>query len=242
MLIARTLYPDEIERGVDSVISLAVYEDSTGAEQTASAGTVSLYAGSRLVVDAVSVTAGAPSTYTVPAASTSGEALSGEWLEVWSLTISGTVHTFQRPAYLVRRPYRHTVTQADLTQLHPDLAARETAGTVDLDGYIQAADTIVRRDLIKRGNRPELVVDAWALADAHRYKALEMLFRDDGHSVGDGRYQDLSAEYAEKYREEWSSISFVYDADADGTIDSEGERRSGLPVVFLTARKQWWTV
>lgn len=241
MLIARTRYPDEIERGKDTVISLAVYDDGTGAEQTATAGTVTIYAGSSEFVSAASVTAGAPSTYTVFGSATASESLSGEWLEVWTLTIGGASYTFSRPAYLVRRPYRHTITQADLTELHPDLATRESAGTLDLDGYIQAADTVIRRELIKRGSRPELVIDAWSLADAHRYKALELLFRDDSHSVGDGRYSDLAAQYAELYAAEWSSISFHYDYDTDGTIDAAEERRAGAPVVFLTARKRWWT-
>lgn len=241
MLIARTRYPDEIERGKDTVISLAVYDDATGAEQTATAGTVTIYAGSSEFVSAASVTAGAPSTYTVLGSATASESLSGEWLEVWTLTIGGASYTFSRPAYLVRRPYRHTISQADLTELHPDLATRESAGTLDLDGYIQAADTVIRRELIKRGNRPELVIDAWSLADAHRYKALELLFRDDSHSVGDGRYSDLAAQYAELYAAEWSSISFHYDYDTDGTIDAAEERRAGAPVVFLTSRKRWWT-
>ena len=239
-LIASVPYPDEIQRGVSNALAISVYDDATGAAKTSTAGTVSIYAGSRKVVDEATVTAGNPSTYTLPAVTTQDEALAGDWLEVWSLTIDGAVQTFTRPAFLVRRPYRHVVTQADVTDLHPELADRETAGTLDLDGYIQSADVTIRRDLIKRGNRPELVFDAWALADAHRYKALELIFRADAHSVGDGRYRDLAEHYAEKYREEWGSVSLVYDDDEDGVIDDTDDRRGGQPVVMLTARKRWW--
>ena len=239
-LIASISYPDEIQRGVANVLSVTVYDDATGSAKTASAGTVSVYAGSRKVVNEATVTAGNPSTYTIPAATTKDEALAGDWLSVWSLTIDGVVTTFSRPAFLVRRPYRHVVTQADVTDLHPELATRETDGTLDLDSYIQAADVLVRRDLIKRGNRPELVFDAWALADAHRYKALELIFRADAHSVGDGRYRDLSEHYAQAYRDEWGTISLVYDDDEDGTIDDTDGRRGGQPVVMLTARKRWF--
>ncbi len=239
MLIAPHSYPREIQRGVTETLSLSVVDDSDGTAETPSAGTVSVYAGSTAVVDGAAVTAADPSTYSLTGATTLALALASDWLEVWSLTIAGTVHTFRRPAYLVRYPYRHVVQQSDLTELHEDLAARETAGTVDLDGYIQAADTIVRRDLIKRGNRPSLVIDAWALADAHRYKALELLFRDDALSVGDGRYSQLEDYYAGKYRDEWETVVLTYDADEDGTID-EGERRSARSVVMLTSRKGWY--
>ena len=239
-LVASIPYPDELQRGIATSISLSVYDDATGAAKTAASGTVSIYAGSRKIVDEATVTAGNPSTYTVPAASTADESLSGDWLEVWTLVIDGTSHTFSRPAFLVRRPYRHVLTQADVTELHPELATRETAGTLDLDSYIQAADATVRRDLIKKGNRPELVFDVWALLDAHRAKVLEMVFRADAQSVGDGRYAELAEHYAQVYRDEWGTISFTYDTDEDGVIDDTDDRRGGQPVIMLTSRKRWW--
>ena len=240
MLVASVPYPDELQRGVDTTITLAVYDDATGAQKTATSGTVSVYAGSRKLIDEATVTAGAPSSYTLAAASTSGESLAADWLEVWTLVIDGTSHTFSRPAFLVRRPYRHVLTQADVTELHPELADRETAGTLDLDQYIQAADAVVRRDLIKKGNRPELVFDTWALLDAHRAKVLELVFRADSQSVGDGRYAELADYYAQAYRDEWGTISFTYDDDEDGTIDDNDDRRGGQPTIMLTHRKRWW--
>lgn len=237
-LIASQAYPREIQRGVAQTLSLDVYDDSDGSQQTASAGTVAIYAGSSEVLAATAVSAGAPSTYALLAATTDGKALAGDWLEVWTLTIGGSSYTFQRPAYLVRYPYRHVVTQSDLTELHPELGDRDTAGTLDLDGFIRAADTIIRRELIKRGNRPELVIDAWALADAHRYKALELIYRDDTTSIGDGRHRELAEHYAQCYRDEWGAIVLTYDADEDGKIDAGSERMSARSVVFLTSRKR----
>jgi hypothetical protein len=239
-LIASVPYPDELQRGVTQTLSLTVYDDGTGATKTATSGTVSIYAGSRKVIDEATVSAGNPSTYSLAASSTSTESLAGDWLEVWSLVIDGATQVFSRPAFLVRRPYRHVLTQGDVTELHPELADRETAGTLDLDGTIQAADAVVRRDLIKLGNRPELVFDVWALLDAHRAKTLELIFRADAQSVGDGRYRELADYYAEQYREEWGRVSFTYDSDQDGVIDDTDARRGGQPVVMLTSRKRWW--
>lgn len=239
MLIAAARVPDEIQRGVDTTLTLVITEDTTGATVTPTSGTVDVYAGSQQIITGAAVSAGASSTYTVAAASTDGRSLSSDYLVVWSMVVSGVTHQFQRAAYLVRRPYRHVVVQSDLTELHPDLASRETAATVDLDAYIRAADVMVRRELIKRGNRPDLVLDPWALADAHRYKALELIYRDDAHAVGDGRHAELAAHYAEAWDREWSTVVLTYDHDEDGTVDTD-ERRSGAPVILLTSRKRWY--
>ena len=66
-----------IERGVDAALTADVY-DAAGVQQTPTAATVAIYAGSKLIVDATAVHA-APSTYTLLAALTADESLSDEW-------------------------------------------------------------------------------------------------------------------------------------------------------------------
>lgn len=239
MLTAGVPYPIEIERGKTQSLSIAITDDTDGSAKTPTSGTVSLYDGSQRLVDAATVAPGNPSTYSLPASVTDGRTPAGDYLLVWALVIDGATETFSQPAYLVRYPYRHVLQSADLAELHPDLTTRDTAGTVDLDSAIRAADAIMRRELVRRGNRPDLVVDAWALFEAHRAKALEIVFRDDAQSVGDGRYLELAEHYAQQYAAQWSGISFAYDTDASGVIDGADERRAGSPVVMLTARKRW---
>lgn len=236
-MIARTLLPAMIERGRDTAVSLDVFSDA-GAQQTASAATVVFYDGGEEVIASVAATTtGPPASYTVPAATTTGRALSAEWLAVWTLTISGTDYVFQQPCYLVRRQLYPTITDTDLTRRHSDLdALRDTANMATFEPYRVAAWERIQRQLIRRGNRPALILDSFALTDLHVAETLADLFRDFGSSLGDSRYTDMAAHYAEVAKAEWGSIVFRYDEDEDGTID-QGEERRGSPAVYLTPPK-----
>ena len=230
--------PRMIERGVSQTLSLPVFADDGTTAQTATSGTVSIYAGSRAIVEGAAVSAGPPAAYTLAAAKTSDESLSERWLEKWTLTIGGTVFTFQRPAYLVRRVLYPTLIDADLVEYHSDLLSLLDPDDSNLQRYRDNAWHAIQTALIRQGRRPQLVLDAWQLRSLHAYRTLELFYRDAASSVGDGRYIELAREYGELAAEEWTALSFRYDADEDGFVsDALDQTSAGSGVVYLTAPK-----
>ena len=226
-----------IERGVDAALTADVY-DAAGVQQTPTAATVAIYAGSKLIVDATAVHA-APSTYTLLAALTADESLSDEWQERWSLTIGGTVYTFRRDAYLVRHILYPVITDTDLTELHSDLADLRDADQSTFEVQRTAAWGRIERKLIALGSRPQLVLNAWVLKDVHVWTTLAILFADFASSVGGGRYLELADHYRGRVADWWESDAvFRYDADEDG-YEEENDQRPGSPIVYLSRPPMW---
>ena len=193
-----------------------------------------MYAGDRTVpvIDDVVATHAATSTYSLLAAATADESLSTEWQEHWTLTIAGSAHEFRRSIYLCRTVPYPSITDADLEDYHADILDHVDPGATTLERQRSKAWGHIEKRLIRIGRRPELVLDAWELTDAHIFKTLEIFFRDSGQAVGDGRWDELSTLYADKFETEWRSINFRYDADEDGRID-EDENRAATGVIWL---------
>lgn len=236
-LTHRQSLPAMIEKGRDTAITIDVYS-AASAQQTASAATLKLYAGTELVLDGVAATGfGPPATYTVAAAVTTDRAVSADWLAVWTLTIGGADHIFRQPIYLVNHLLHDVITDTDLTDLHSDLdSLRDSANMTTFEPYRTRAFERVQRMLIKRGNRPALIIDAWAFTDLLTFETLAPIYRDFASSLGDSRYTELADHYAAAAASEWAGLTFRYDAGEDGTGITGAERR-GSPVVFLNAPK-----
>lgn len=231
--------PRMIERGVTTTLTLELYDDDGVTPLTpSSGGTVDVYAGSTLILDGGTVTAGTTSTATLLGSATSGQTLADTWLEQWSVTVGGVAHVVRRSAYLVRHVLYPVVRVRDLLDRHSDLD-----GQGDLQHLLDAAWNDIQRELIRKGNRPQLIVDSWALFDMHVARTLQMAFRDAHQRIGDGRYLELSAAYAADYARAWDTTEFRYDFDEDGTL-SETERKPAEVSVIWTGRPpsdRWWS-
>jgi len=228
--ITRYQLPYFIERNVEQALTLDVYDDA-GTQETATVARLTLYQGSKVVVDNVAATGlGPPATYTLPAATTVNESLSDDWLAVWTLTIDGAAREYRREAYLVRDIVYPTITDTDLTDRHPELTALRSSG---YENERTAAWAFINRKLIAQGRRPNLIISSWALLDPHVYKTLELVFRGFHASTGDGRYADMEQRYRDLFDEAWASTEFRYDEDEDGTIGGDDERSSAESVVWL---------
>ena len=212
--------PDFLVRDRINLIECPVYSGST---LTAPAsGTVSIFKGDgSLLVDpapAVTVTADI-ATYSIAAATLPTTlSLQENWLIVWSLTLAGSVHTFQRPAALVRRELHPVVTPADLSAIHQDASSLLASGQT-LAGFLDHAWDMSQRRLLAAGRRPYLVISDFALFDIHRHLAAYLLFNDAASSVGDGRWSEMAEHHLDRYDQEWARLSLSYDTDEDGQQD-----------------------
>jgi len=236
--------PDFIVRGRVNLLECPVYSGST--LTAPSSGTVDVFKGDGTkLVDGQSVTITADiATYSVAALTLpTTMSLEDNWLIVWSLTLAGSAHTFQRSAALVRRELHPVVTPADISAIHQDASSLLASGQT-LANFIDEAWDMIQRRLLAAGRRPYLVLSDFALFDVHRQLAVGLLFLDAASSVGDGRWSEMAEQSLERYEQEWARLSLTYDMDEDGVAASDEQGISGPTAVYLggpgrSARWQW---
>lgn len=231
MIVAHAL-PRIIERGVETALTLDVRDDA-GTAQTFTAGTLTILDGSAELLAATAFTTGAPASYTLPAASTSGRGLSANLVERWTGTIGGTTYTFLRRGYLVRSAFYPTLTDTDLIARHSELGGARPIlpqGLTSFSKYRNAAHEAIQRRLIGMGRRPWLIFDGWALYDAHLALTLHLIARDFATSVG-GRWKELEDTYKAEYEAAFGTVSFAYDTSEEGTLTDETRRSAAAPLL-----------
>ena len=233
-LVLRHRGPRMIERGVAVTLDADV-RDEAGTAQTVASGTLTVTDGSETVLSAVSVTGGTGATYALLAATTTSRATSDRWLERWSLTIGSTPYIFTRPAYLVRSVFTPTLTPTDLTNEYSDLNDILDPALSTWETDVTNAREEVERELIKRGRRPDLIFDSWALFDAHRHLTFHKVFKSAKASIGDGRYAELAEWHYNEYRREIDGAKFRYDSTETGQITDSTASSSTNPIILSSA-------
>ena len=229
--------PRMIRRGEDTTLDVTWFEGNAAVVLPVASATFTLKQGSRVLVDNVPATTfGGPiysATFDLNGTVTQDLSFSDTMLEIWTLTnIAGDVVTARRAGHLVRNILYPMVTDSDLIARHARIDDIRPPTMPDFSTYIQTAWEMLNRDLIKRGRRPELVLDSYALIDMHIFKTLELVFKDATTYVGDGRYHELMTFYAASYREEWDIVQFHYDRGQDGAID-DAQREAAAPSIWL---------
>lgn len=235
-----------LERTVDNVVTCDARDselsDVNDADQlTASAATYTLYAGSRILVDAVAATGlGPPATYTIPAATLPAtEGLSTRLQERWALTIGGVVHTLTRSASLVRFVPRQVITDTDVIAGHTTLRQLLDADEGDFSRQRAEAWVWVVKQLESKGRRPELVLDSSDLREAHIARTRFELFRDYANStVSDQRYAKLADKYELGAQHSIDTMPLDYDSDGDG-FDDDGDATTAAAVIVPNRPPCW---
>ena len=236
--------PDFIVRGRANLVECPVYSGST--LTAPSSGTVDVFKGDGTkLVDGQAVTVTADiATYSLAAELLPSTLnLEDNWLIVWSLTLAGSTHTFQRPAALVRRELHPVVTPADVSAIHQDASSLLASGQT-LANFIDEAWDVLQRRLLAAGRRPYLIISDFALFDVHRHLAAYLLFNDAASSVGDGNWSEMAEHHIDRYEQEWARLSLSYDMDEDGVVAIDEQGIAGPSAVYLggpgrAARWQW---
>jgi hypothetical protein len=236
--------PVYLERGREQIISCPVYDESSTLAAPDAADTVSVLRpdGTALVDAQTIAVVGSTATYTLtPAAS---ETLAEGWQVVWNLTIgTDSQRAYKVDAALVRQVLHPMVTDAHLTQRHPELVDLYPEGSTSFDGAISAAWTSIQIRLLQSGRRPYLVLSPWSLHEPLILLSLGYVFRAlSTYTVGGDRYSDLSATYLKAYEDAWAQVNLTYDSDGDGHPDEGEQGQSGHPVIFLSnsPRSAFW--
>jgi len=229
-LAAAISRPRSVERGVSTTLTLTITDTLTGTVQTPSAATVQILDGATEILAATAAAATIPDSIR----------LTDQWLEIWTLTIGGVAYTFRATGYLCRHAYHPTLTDSDLTTLHPDLTSQRPPGLTTYGGFIDEAQGWIERKLLQKGRRPELIFDAWALRDAHLYYSLTLIFRAFASSLGRGRYAEEATRYETMAHDELRAVKFRYDTAQTGTVDSPAQEAQSGPLVLTAAPRNRW--
>ena len=230
-LVSRYSLPTVAQRGTDNTLSISVYDGDTDSVLVPTSGTLTLYDGSELVLDAVVIVPGPTSTYQWLAAATADRSLSEHLELVWTLVIAGVTYDVQQPGYLVRRKLYPVITDSDLRSYHTELDDLRDPAFPSFSRQRAEAWIIVQKHLLQKGRYPHLVLDPWSLRSIHIFECFRIIFRDAAQSVGDDRYSALVEEYTNLANLEWGRTDFRYDSDEDGYIDDDS--RSAYPVIYL---------
>ncbi len=229
--------PLMIQRGAYTTARCAIY-DGAAPMTFSGGGTWELVDGGGTVVTSGSVsTDGNDTTATIAAADTSGQAYSTKWrlrLSMMEQAIPEIRVAFERDVWLVRSVLLPTVTVDDLVRRHRDLRDLVDGGDDAINGYGIEAWAGISADLIKRGKRPNLIMESWALRSLLMFRWLMLVFEDAASRFsGEDRYAKLVERYQALADEEWSkNIIFEYDSDEDGHGDGAA---AGSNVLVLSA-------
>lgn len=226
--------PAMYERGVAGTARLAIYKNQTAIAATS--GTYTLTdAGGTTILSGATSSDGFDTTATILSTdTTTAMSFSTRWRESWAVTVGGEAKTFHRDAWLVRSVLYSTVTVDDLVSRHRNLIDLVDGGREAIEGYKIEAWKTVEGDLIKRGKRPNLIMESWALRSLETFRTLALCFTDASTRFdGDDRYSELAEHYTTLADEEWTkNMRFEYDADEDGLADS---KQAATNVLILTA-------
>lgn len=236
--------PDLLVRGRASTVYAPVYLD--GALVAPSAATVSVFDASNtpIVDEAAGTISGDIAEYTISAGTLPDTlALEMGWRIEWTLTLAAAVApdgviAAVNDAALVRRVLNCPISDVDLFRRVPsiDPASSNVIHTMTtVQSYIDEAHTRIQNQLIRKGNRPNLIMSPADLRELYVLESIALIY-DNFATRLNPAFSDLADRYRADARREWSALQFLYDTDDDGQADSPGRRRAGTPTIWLSGR------
>jgi hypothetical protein len=234
--------PTFYERDKSVTVSMPVFEFGA-VPVTPTAGTFTLYDGSKVVVTtgAVTFVAGVATYRVLAAVLPVSVGLSDDWQEEWALTVGGDVETIRRDAYLCLRSFYNVVNEMMLLRRVSDLNNLRPSSMSSFQGYINEAFAAVQTRLLQSGKRPFLVMNAWALKGVTLATTLQYIFSDLDTYMGDGRYAAKTKEYAEEADKEFNSLKLEYDYSQTNQRANADDSAPATPVIYLnTPPRGFW--
>jgi hypothetical protein len=144
--------------------------------------------------------------------------LSEDWRLLLSYVIGGVTYQVALLFDVCRFILVNPVSDADLLDLHPNLASERWDGQANFLPQIEKAFADIKRKLKERGRRARMMIDATQIKDLIVCHALELVFFDFAKSTEDiwwNRY----LKRAEQFAADLEALHISYDSDESGTVD-----------------------
>ena len=226
---ARMIGPEVLEQGRAQTIKLEVSTLGALVAPTALGSSVSLLKpGGAYVFEAQPISVvGSVAQYAIPAGSLPDTLDLGVLYQLrWTLVLpDGTTRTFRRSCSLARFQMVLPVADEDIIDgEYPDLLDQLAEYSDSLDKWLYAAKRDVLRELAKKNQWPEIIVDPGDLYELIRQRCMWRIFKflaTRSPQGGDTNYAEAKREHHELYQAEWSTLSARFDRDQDGLADSE---------------------
>lgn len=229
-------------RGRDTLADLEVWNENGVQEPTG--GTLTIYDATDTVIvnaQALSVNTSTRRAYTTVDAMSlpASLSLSDSWRAEWSITLAGETIEVHQDAQLVRRPWRPSVTPADLAAACPQLANSYDLGDPDdcsaLSTIIDAACQDIQAKICSEGRRPWLIFDAWKLNRFTVLTVLGRVFRSlmfDQDAANVAAVEAMATAYEGEAVNAWAAMSFKYD-DAETGKGGDQAQKAGTPAIRI---------
>lgn len=231
----RIRVPQMIQRGKTQTVELAVYRNAAIVPPSSATYQLLDEDGTEIISASAALISDSRAKYTINASVVpTSMSLSDGLYEIWEVEIDSVFYTFQRPAYLCRRPLYPVISDVDLEASYSDLASLLPSSYTDgWQRYIDEAWIRIIERLRGIGNLPYLITDPQALRSSHLELSLALIWRNMHSSLGqsNGRYLDLYTIHIKSYEYAFKQCSFRYDLSEDGTADNPNARRASFPMI-----------
>ena len=229
---ARWTGPTLIPRGQDTTVTVDV--EHGGSAPTVSAVTFSLWdSAGNVIVDAASASESSGTlSYTVTAASTTGETLGQGFLLKFSATIGGDQHDFYNDAALTLARLYPPIGTTDLTNRYSRLAALQTTGASDLQKFITDAWTELTTKFYSEGlpfwrMRTPSALRKWLTVQAVVYALDDLaLVLGDG-----GPYREEARRLEDTLPRLYNQIRSLMDTDEDNSVQHQQQPAASVLVL-----------
>lgn len=230
--IHRHALPLAVERGADQALTLDL-RDGEGVVVGVSAASLVVRNGSAILdTFTADVDADGVASVTLAAADSEGWPLTSDLLCEWSATVDGVVYRYRITGDVVRTAYQPTITADDVFDLYPALRAAIAAAYVAT--LITSTSGEIERRLRSRGQRPYLILDRWAVHDAHLDLLIARVMDAADQSGSDDRWRRAAEKHAAAYEKAWGALNFRYDLPETGDPVT-AEPAAAAPPIILTA-------
>lgn len=236
-ITARIPLPYYLVRAAENVVRCPLEQDGALLVPTSGTGTLIDPAGAEVHTAALAVVDGV-ATYTIPSTALPATLPYGaRWQIAFSLAAAGTTLAPRNPAFLCRSELVPVVGDGDLY-------ARQSALAPAREGVIHSEDGFqLKREeawicligkLWQRGSVPHLIAEPSALRECHLTLTLALIYEDFATRLNEA-YGSAAAMWRQRFEAEFAGLSFLYDTDQDGVIDTL--KRPARSVIFLNARR-----
>ncbi len=239
---ARFQMPTLIEKGLDNLISLDVYENGARVTDATTTGSVSIYDEAGAIKwGPVPIYVGGDDVpiVTVSSAEFANDDFNDGWVIEWSVNIDLVEYRFRNEAALVRRKLYAVVTDVDLfrraSALDPN-GVNPITSVSNFQGYLDEAFTTIQLRLWSTGNRPNLIMSPSALRDVHLHLTLALVFRDLATRLNEAYIEQAEHHHAQ-FEHAWSSLRFKYDNGPENGITEDDIRKGAVSSVWLCGRR-----
>lgn len=232
--IHRHALPLAVERGSEQTLTLDLRDGEGVVVGVSAASLVVRNGAAALDTFNADVDADGVASVTLEAADTEDWPLTSDLLCEWSATVDGVVYRYRVTGDVVRTAYQPTITADDVFDRYP--ALRAAIDPAYVAALLVSTSGEIERRLRSRGQRPYLILDRWAVHDAHLDLLIARVMAAADQSGSDDRWRRAADQHVAAYEAAWAALNFRYDLPETGDPVTAEPAAARPPIVLTSGR------